>query len=157
MSTSGKPLGVLSEVNVMVLLMSEPTSREHPLLRKVDAVTVPVPDLDEGLRFYRDQLGQVLLWRNDELGQAGLGLPESDTEIVLTSRMGYAPCWLVASAEPAAAAFRAAGGGVVVEPFDIPVGRAAVVADPFDNPLVLVDLSRGRYTTDEDGSVTGVE
>jgi catechol 2,3-dioxygenase-like lactoylglutathione lyase family enzyme len=32
-----------------------------PLLRKVDAVTVPVPDLDTGLRFYRDALGHQLL------------------------------------------------------------------------------------------------
>jgi catechol 2,3-dioxygenase-like lactoylglutathione lyase family enzyme len=141
----------------MVWLMSEPASGENPLLRKVDAVTIPVPDLDDGLRFYRDQLGHRLLWRNDELGQAGLGLPDSDTEIVLASRMDYAPCWLVSSAAHAAAAFRAAGGRVVTGPFDIPVGRAAVVADPFGNLLVLVDLSRGRYTTGEDGSVTGVE
>lgn len=140
----------------MVWLMSEPASGGSPLLRKVDAVTIPVPDLDDGLRFYRDQLGHELLWRNDELGQVGLGLPESDTEIVLVGRMDYVPCWLVSSAAQAAAAFRAAGGRVVAEPFDIPVGRAVVVADPFDNQLVLVDLSKGRYTTDEDGSVTGV-
>jgi hypothetical protein len=29
----------------------------QPLLRSVDAVTVPVPDLDAGLSFYRDRLG----------------------------------------------------------------------------------------------------
>jgi hypothetical protein len=28
---------------------------------------------------------------------------------------------------------------------ELPVGRLAVVADPFGNPLVLVDLSKGRY------------
>ena len=28
-----------------------------PLLQKVDAVTVPVPDLDAGLRFYHGSLG----------------------------------------------------------------------------------------------------
>lgn len=38
----------------------------------------------------------------------------------------------------------------------IPVGRVAVVADPFDNVLVLIDLSKGRYATDEQGSVTAV-
>jgi catechol 2,3-dioxygenase-like lactoylglutathione lyase family enzyme len=48
-----------------------------PLLRQVDAVTVPVPDLDRGLRFYRDHLGHRLLWRNDEIGQAGLSRPGS--------------------------------------------------------------------------------
>jgi hypothetical protein len=33
---------------------------------------------------------------------------------------------------------------VVTEPFDIPVGRVAVVADPFGNILVPVSLDKGR-------------
>lgn len=131
-------------------------TRDSPLLRKVDAVTVPVPNLDSGLAFYRDHLGHELIWRNDTLGQAGLQLPESDTEIVLTTRLDYVPNWLVSSADDAANAFQAVGGRMVTAPFDVPVGRVAVVADPFDNILVLIDLSKGTYTTDEDGSVTGV-
>jgi hypothetical protein len=31
-----------------------------------------------------------------------------------------------------------------------------VVADPFGNSLVLLDLSKGRYVTDDTGLVTGV-
>jgi predicted enzyme related to lactoylglutathione lyase len=127
-----------------------------PLIRKVDAVTVPVPDLDAGLRFYSHMLGQPLRWRDDGIGQVGLGLPESDTEIVLTTGRGYEPNWLVDSADAAAERVREAGGRVLSEPFDIPVGRVAVVADPFGNVLVLLDLSKGRYTTDESGRVTGV-
>jgi catechol 2,3-dioxygenase-like lactoylglutathione lyase family enzyme len=99
---------------------------DGPLLRKVDAVTVPVPDLDAGLAFYAEVLGQPLRWRNDEIGQAAVGLPDGDTEIVL------------------------------VDAFDIPVGRVAVVADPFGNALVLVDLSKGRYVTDVAGAVVEV-
>lgn len=128
----------------------------NPLLRMVDAVTVPVPDLDGGLRFYRDQLGHRLLWRDDTVGQAALELPDGESELVLSTRLEYAPNWLVTSADDAAAAVRDAGGRVVTEPFDIPVGRLAVVADPFGNVLVLLDLSKGRYTTDETGTVTGV-
>lgn len=127
-----------------------------PLFQNVDAVTVPVPDLDTGLRFYRDQLGHSLLWRNDELGQAGLRLPDGDTELVLTTRLPYTPNWLVDSVDDAVTPIVSAGGRVVTAPFDIPVGRVAVVEDPFGNPLVLVDLSKGRYTTDDSGSVTGV-
>jgi predicted enzyme related to lactoylglutathione lyase len=127
-----------------------------PLFQKVDAVTIPVPDLDVGLRFYRDALGHELRWRNDDTGQAGLALPGSDTEIVLTIRQRYEPDWLVASADEAAAAVAAAGGRVVTEPFDIPVGRVAVVADPFGNTLVLLDLSKGHYVTDATGNVTEV-
>lgn len=48
-----------------------------PLLRKVDAVTVRVPDLDAGIAFVQS-LGHSLNWRNDGIGSAGLALPESD-------------------------------------------------------------------------------
>ena len=128
-----------------------------PLIRKVDAVTIPVPVLDAGLAFYSDALGHQLRWRNDELGQAGLGLPESDTEVVLSTRLSYEPNWLVESVDAATARVRDAGGRILHEPADIPVGRLAVVADPFGNVLVLIDLSKGRYTTDETGRVTGVD
>jgi predicted enzyme related to lactoylglutathione lyase len=127
-----------------------------PLLRNVDAVTVPVPDLDAGLRLYRDCLGHQLRWRNDDIGAAGLRLPDGDTEIVLTTRLNYEPNWLVASADEAAAAVAAASGRIIAEPEDIPVGRVAVVADPFGNVLVLLDLSKGRYVTDDDGNATAV-
>jgi len=127
------------------------------MLRKVDAVMVRVPDLDRGLAFYRDGLGHGLLWRNDYIGQAGLAVPESDTEIVLTTELDYAPTWLVASADEAAQAFVEAGGLVITEAFEIPVGRCAVVADAFGNELVLLDLSKGGYVVDDNGSVTGVE
>jgi predicted enzyme related to lactoylglutathione lyase len=128
----------------------------EPLLSAVDAVTVPVPDLDAGLAFYRDRLGHRLLWRHDELGQAGLALGGPGTELVLTTSLPYAPTWLVASADDAAQVVVAAGGRLVSGPSEIPVGRLAVVADPFGNELVLVDLSKGRYATDADGAVTGV-
>ena len=127
-----------------------------PLLRLVDAVTIPVPDLDEGLRFYRDQLGHQLLWRNNAIGQAGLLLPDSTTEIVLGTDVGYAPTWLVASLDEALDHITAAGGRVVDPPRTIPVGRLAVVADPFGNRLVLLDLSEGRYVTNAAQEVVGV-
>jgi predicted enzyme related to lactoylglutathione lyase len=130
--------------------------RAVPLLTGIDAVTVPVPDLDAGIDFYRDRLGHLLLWRNDEIGQAGLGLATPGTEIVLSTRQPYAPTWLVESAGEAADVVVAAGGRLVAGPSDIPVGRLVVVADVFGNELVLVDLSRGRYVTDADGTVRGV-
>ncbi|MEV5967918.1 VOC family protein [Kribbella sp. NPDC051952] len=127
------------------------------LLRAVDAVTVRVPDLDGGLAFYRDALGHELIWRNDEIGQAGLRLPASDTEIVLATDLEYAPSWLVDSADAAAEQIVDRGGRLVSAPFDIPVGRCAVVEDPFGNRLVVLDLSKGLYVTDDGGTVTGIE
>jgi predicted enzyme related to lactoylglutathione lyase len=130
--------------------------RDAPLLQKVDAVTVRVPDLDSGLRFYRDALGHELKWRHDGLGQAGLRLPGGDTELVLSTGLEYAPNWLVASAEEAARVIESAGGTVIGGPFEIPVGRVMIAADPFGNALVLVDMSKGLYVSGADGRVTGV-
>jgi predicted enzyme related to lactoylglutathione lyase len=131
--------------------------KELPVLRMVDAVTIRVPDLESGLAFYRDELGHALLWRNDEVGQAGLALPDGETEIVLATGLDYAPTWLVDDVGEAVAAIVAGGGEVRSEAFDVPVGRCGVVADAFGNELVLIDLSKGRYRTDDNGSVTGVE
>lgn len=101
-----------------------------PLMQMVDAVTVSVPDLDTGLRFYRDRLGHDLAWRDDTTGQAGLRLADSGTELVLSTRHDYAPNWLVQSVDDAVRTIETAGGRVVSDPSDIPVGRVAVVADP---------------------------
>lgn len=130
--------------------------RDAPLLLMVDCVTIPVPDLDAGIGFYCTTLGHRLAWRNDAVGQAGLETPDSQTEIVLTLKERYEPAWKVESADAAVELFRARGGSVLSEPSDFPVGRVAVVEDPFGNRLVLLDLSKGLYQTDADGNVTGV-
>ena len=130
-------------------------ARTGGLFRAVDSIQLPVPVLDAALAFYRDRLGHPLLWRTATA--AGLRLPGSDTELVLATGQPQPEVdLLVDSADEAAAQLVAAGGTVLVEPFGIPVGRLAVVADPFGNPLTFLDLSRGRYRTDADGNVTGV-
>jgi hypothetical protein len=54
---------------------------DQPLIRKVDCLQVPVPNLHDGLAFYCDGLGHTLIWRTPTA--AGLRMPESDTEIVI--------------------------------------------------------------------------
>src|SRR4029450_2132955 len=110
------------------------------VLRGVDAVTVPVPDLDQGLQFYRDQLGHELVWRNDAAGQVGLRLPESQAELVLCTNLEYAVNWLVTSVSEAVEIIHEAGGEVILEPTQIPRGRLAAVNDPFGNALILLGL-----------------
>jgi len=118
---------------------------EGGLFLSVDAVTVPVPDLDAGLAFYGEALGHRLKWRNDAVGQVGLELRDGDSELVLTTRQDYEPNWLVESVDEAVEIVTGRGGDLVGGPYDIPVGRVAVVRDPFRNTLVLVDLSKGSY------------
>jgi hypothetical protein len=88
------------------------------------------------------------------VGQAGLELPDGDSELVLTTRQSYQPNWLVDSVDDAINVLTGHGGDLVAAPFDIPVGRAAVIRDPFGNILVLVDLSKGTYTADSAGAPT---
>jgi catechol 2,3-dioxygenase-like lactoylglutathione lyase family enzyme len=103
---------------------------DAPVLRMVDAITVPVPDLDQGLEFYRDRLGHEMLWRNDELGQAGLRLPESNTELVLSTSLEYAPNWLVTSVDDAVDAIVRARGRVLAETNPDPGGSARCRSRP---------------------------
>jgi lactoylglutathione lyase len=125
-----------------------------PLIRKVDCISLPVASLDEALAFYRDQLGHRLIWRT--ASACGLGLPGSDTELVLhTENRPPAAELLVESVIEAVARFQRAGGAVISGPFDIQIGRCAVVADPWGNRLVFLDISKGLLQTDAQGNVRG--
>ena len=124
------------------------------LIRKVDCIRLYVPDLEAGLSFYRDQLGHSLIWRTETA--AGLRLPESDAELVLqTEDQRQEVDLLVDSADEAAKFAEQAGGKVIVPPFDVQVGRCVVLEDPWGNPLVLLDTSKGLFKTDADGNVIG--
>jgi lactoylglutathione lyase len=126
----------------------------EPLIRKVDAIQIHVPDLDAGLRFYRDLLGHEILWRTERA--IGLRLPDSDAELVIqTEREGLELNLLVASVDQAVQRIVQAGGAILVAPFDIQIGRCVVVRDPWGTALVLLDTSKGLLITDADGNVTG--
>jgi predicted enzyme related to lactoylglutathione lyase len=126
----------------------------EPLIRKVDAIQIHVPDLEAGLRFYRDQLGHEVAWRTERA--IGLRLPESDAELVIqTERERAEPNLLVDAVDEAVARIVQAGGSVLVAPFEIQIGRCVVVCDPWGTPLVLLDASKGLLTTDDEGYVTG--
>lgn len=133
--------------------MTQPS--RPPLFRKVDCLQVPVPDLDAGLAFYRDHLGHELAWRTET--QAGLRMPDTDAELVLqVERPEPEVDLLVASVAEAVATIVDAGGGVLVPPFEIPIGQCAVLRDPWGNPLTVLDMSKGAFVTDAHGNVIGV-
>ena len=75
---------------------------------------------------------------------------------MLSTSLQYVPNWLVTSVDEAVEIVVTAGGTVLTGPIQIPVGRLAVVTDPFGNALILLDLSAGHYVTDARGCVTGV-
>jgi predicted enzyme related to lactoylglutathione lyase len=124
------------------------------LIRKVDCMSLPVADLDEALAFYRDSLGHEVIWR--AATAVGLRLHDSDAELVLhTERRPAAAEFLVDAVPEAIAHFERAGGVLLSGPFEIQIGRCAVVSDPWGNHLVLLDMSKGPLRTDEYGNVIG--
>ena len=123
-----------------------------PLINKVDCLCLPVSDLAEALAFYSDRLGQELIWRTSTA--VGLRLPDSAAELVLQIEGRPPEVDLVVNSVPEAIErFRAAGGRLLTGPFDIQIGKCAVVADPWGNELVLLDQSKGPLKTDLHGNV----
>ncbi len=126
------------------------------LLQKIDSIRIPVPDIDTGLEFYRDQLGHVLIWRLNN--GAGLRMPGSNVELVLVPQGEELQVnFQVASADAAADKYVEAGGKVLLTPFKTLNGRATVVQDPFGNVYALRDDQLGELVTDENGIVLGTE
>lgn len=125
------------------------------MFRKVDCVLIRIPDLEAGLRFYRDRLGLTPAWRRGN-ESAGLKMGNGETELVLVQESGTPETdLLVDSADAACREFVEAGGTVVLEPFDIPIGRCTKVKDPWGNELVMLDMSKGPLRVDSTGQVLG--
>ncbi len=123
-----------------------------PLFKKIDCLSIPVPDLDAALAFYSANLGHELIWRNSKA--AGLKLPGSNTELVLhTDNRPMETDLAVDSVPDALVRFTSAGGKVLRSPFEIQIGRCAVVADPWGNVLVILDASKGILQGDENKRV----
>jgi len=111
------------------------------MLRKIDCLMVPVPDLDAGAACYERVFGLTVNWR-DEVS-VGMRLPESDTEVVLNND-GISGVHYLVDDVPSAVRDAVEGGcTVVTEPFDIVIGKCAIVEDPFGNPVRLLDMTKG--------------
>lgn len=124
-----------------------------PVLKKINAVLVKVPSIQEGLDFYREQLGLQTLWKKEDMASVRLG----DGQLVMSTTLDPETNILVESVEHAAEIFEKAGGKIISPPEDIDVGKLVIVEDAFGNRLTLVDFSKGFYKTDKSGNVVGVE
>ncbi len=142
----------LQDIKTGDLITVDARYDDVPVIKKVDAVLVKVPSIQQGLDFYRERLGMQTVWRKDDMAAVRLGA----SELVLSTKLDPETDLLVDSVEHAIKVFEAAGGKVVLQPEDIPVGKIAVVEDPFGNKFTLVDLSKGSYETDQAGNITGV-
>jgi predicted enzyme related to lactoylglutathione lyase len=115
------------------------------LIRKIDCVMLRVEDLHAAREFYEQVLGLTPLWSDEH--SAALGMPESEAEVVLHNDPNIArDCnvhYLVEDVTGAVAELTAAGCKVIVAPFEVRIGKCAVLVDPFGNRLNLIDMTKG--------------
>ena len=127
---------------------------KSPIFTNVDCISMHVDDLEAGIRFYSEALGLKLLWRAGD--SCGLGLPEDITEVILTTNRNPMVDFKVDSVAEALQRFVNMGGTCEYGPFDIDIGKCAVVCDRWGNRYCILDMSKDTYDTDEAGNILGV-
>jgi predicted enzyme related to lactoylglutathione lyase len=120
------------------------------MLRKIDCVMIRVNDIKAAAAYYAKVFGLQPQWSADD--SIGLVFPESDAEIVLHCDLNIPSSvevhYLVENVIAAVANYAAQGCRVLVEPFDIAIGKCAVIADPFGTRLCILDMTKGTRPLD---------
>ena len=125
------------------------------LFTQVDCIELFVSNLDDGIKYYCGNLGLTLLWRSET--SVGLGMENGTAEVVLqTDRKWMNVDFKVDSVTDSVERIIEAGGKIIDGPFDIPIGKCAVVKDKWENQYVILDMTKGKYVTDESGNVIGI-
>lgn len=129
-------------------------NKKKSLFSYLDCIELYTPDLEKAIDYYCKSLGLKVLWKSE--GEIGLGMEEGITEIVLQNERKEMNIDIkVDSVVDAVKEIEVAGGQIVFGPFDIPIGKCAVVKDPWGNKYVILDTTKGTYITDEDGNIIG--
>jgi predicted enzyme related to lactoylglutathione lyase len=106
---------------------------------------IRVDDVPGAARFYAETFGLRPLWQDE--GSVGLGFAETDAEIVLHNSPDVpSPVevhYLVDDVTEAVRAYAGQGCQILVEPFDIAIGKCAVIRDPFGTRLCILDMTKG--------------
>lgn len=115
------------------------------MLKKMDCINVKVEDPEKARDFCVRVLGMRQAWSDEAEGSIGLRFPDSDAEIV-RHRIASIPSkvdvtYLVDDVPLAVLTLEREGCTVVTAPFEVAVGRCAVVVDPFGTSLSLIDLT----------------
>jgi predicted enzyme related to lactoylglutathione lyase len=116
------------------------------MLKKIDCVMIRVDHVAAAEKFYSRVFGLKALWR--EAGSVGMALPETNAEIVLHNNTAIPHKvevhYLVDDVVAAVKQYAENGCRVLAPPFDVLIGKCAVIQDPFDTTICLLDLTSGR-------------
>jgi lactoylglutathione lyase len=110
----------------------------------IDCVMVQADDLEIAADFYSRVFGLRRLWSDES--SIGMGMPETDAEVVLHTTdlpRERGVHYLVDDVPATVLTYHRQGCVVREPPFDIAVGRCAVLEEPFGNVLCILDMSNG--------------
>jgi len=106
---------------------------------------IRVDDIHAAASYYANVFGLLPQWSADD--SIGLRFPESDAEIVVHCSpdipSNVEVHYLVDDVIAAVDTYKNQGCGILVEPFDIAIGKCAVIADPFGTRLCILDMIKG--------------
>jgi lactoylglutathione lyase len=115
------------------------------MLRKIDCIMIRVDDVEAAAAYYAKVFGLHPQWSGDD--SIGLVFAESDAEIVLHRNLDLpSPVevhYLVDDVVAAVAHYEEQGCHILVAPFEITIGKCAVLQDPFGIRLCILDLTKG--------------
>jgi lactoylglutathione lyase len=141
MSVSSKPING----NNMALAVDWRDHKSEKMLRKIDCVMIRVEDVEAATAYYAKVFGLRPLWTGE--GAVGLVFAESDAEVVLhrepTIPSSVEVHYKVDDVVVAVAHYAAHGCQILMPPFDITIGKCAVIRDPFGTRLCLLDTTKG--------------
>lgn len=118
------------------------------MLRKIDCVMIQVENIEAAVNYYITVFGMQRVWWDDDA--VGLAFPEADAEIVLHNKPDMPSRvevhYLVDDVVTAVQQLVTQGCKLLVAPFDIAIGKCAVIADPFGTRLCILDMTKGPLT-----------
>ena len=124
------------------------------MLRKIDCVMIRVDDVKKAATYYGEVFGLRPNWSGDDA--IGLVFPETDAEIVLHNDPNMPSSvevhYLVDDVVTVVAEYVTKGCQLLVEPFDITIGKCAVIKDPFGIRMCILDMTKGARPLNLKGS-----
>jgi catechol 2,3-dioxygenase-like lactoylglutathione lyase family enzyme len=115
------------------------------MLKKIDCVMIRVESIEAARQYYTDVFGLRPLWGDEN--SIGLGFPETDAEIVLHNESDIPSnvevYYLVDDVESAVSELQEKECTTIVGPFDISIGKCAIIRDPFGIRLCILDMTKG--------------
>lgn len=115
---------------------------------------IRVDDVKKAATYYGEVFGLRPNWSGDDA--IGLVFPETDAEIVLHNDPNMPSSvevhYLVDDVVTVVAEYVTKGCQLLVEPFDITIGKCAVIKDPFGIRMCILDMTKGARPLNLKGS-----